>query len=153
MGSFEDTTMKDVLLLLPIVAVCLTISFLIRWRINIVALGYEEAQTKGINYRFYRALIIVMATLLTAGSVSVAGTVGWIGLVVPHIVRGMIGRNTRQTIPLSALFGAIFMVAADILSRTFTASEIPLSAVTGFFGTIIFIVILIIKRRSTVVND
>lgn len=153
MGSFEDTTMKDVLLLLPIVAVCLTISFLIRWRINIVALGYEEAQTKGINYRFYRALIIVMATLLTAGSVSVAGTVGWIGLVVPHIVRGMIGRNTRQTIPLSALFGAIFMVAADILSRTFTASEIPLSAVTGFFGTIIFVVILMIKRRSTVVND
>lgn len=153
MGSFEDTTMKDVLLLLPIVAVCLTISFLIRWRINIVALGYEEAQTKGINYRFYRALIIVMATLLTAGSVSVAGTVGWIGLVVPHIVRGMIGRNTRQTIPLSALFGAIFMVAADILSRTFTASEIPLSAVTGFFGTIIFIVILIIKRRLPIAHD
>lgn len=153
MGSFEDTTMKDVLLLLPIVAVCLTISFLIRWRINIVALGYEEAQTKGINYRLYRALIIVMATLLTAGSVSVAGTVGWIGLVVPHIVRGMIGRNTRQTIPLSALFGAIFMVAADILSRTFTASEIPLSAVTGFFGTIIFVVILMIKRRSASAHD
>lgn len=153
MGSFEDTTMKDVLLLLPIVAVCLTISFLIRWRINIVALGYEEAQTKGINYRLYRALIIVIATLLTAGSVSVAGTVGWIGLVVPHIVRGMIGRNTRQTIPLSALFGAIFMVAADILSRTFTASEIPLSAVTGFFGTIIFVVILMIKRRSASAHD
>ena len=118
-----------------------------------MALGYEEAQTKGINYRLYRALIIVMATLLTAGSVSVAGTVGWIGLVVPHIVRGMIGRNTRQTIPLSALFGAIFMVAADILSRTFTASEIPLSAVTGFFGTIIFVVILMIKRRSASAHD
>ena len=147
MGSFEHSTMKDVWLLLPIVAVCLTVSLCIRWRINVVALGYEEAQTKGINYRFYRGLIIVMATLLTAGSVSVAGTIGWIGLVVPHIVRLIVGRDTAKTVPLTVLFGAIFMVCADVLARTFTASEIPLSAVTGFFGTIVFVAILFARRR------
>ena len=147
MGSFEHSTMKDVWLLLPIVAVCLTVSLCIRWRINVVALGYEEAQTKGINYRFYRGLIIVMATLLTAGSVAVAGTIGWIGLVVPHIVRLIVGRDTAKTVPLTVLFGAIFMVCADVLARTFTASEIPLSAVTGFFGTIVFVAILFARRR------
>ena len=153
MGSFEHTTMKDVWMLLPIVTVCTVIAMAIRWRINIVALGREEAQTKGINYRFYRALIIVMATLLTAGSVAVAGTIGWIGLVVPHIVRLIVGRNTKQTIPLAIVFGAVFMVLADILSRTFTAAEIPLSAVTGFFGTIIFVAILFAKRRSAAIHD
>lgn len=153
MGSFENSTMKDVWFLLPIVLICLTASFAICWRINTVALGYEEAQTTGINYRFYRGLIIVMATLLTAGSVAVAGTVGWIGLVVPHIVRLIVRRNTVQTIPLSILFGSVFMVTADILARTFTAAEIPLSAVTGFFGTIVFVAILLIRRRSFVSHD
>ncbi len=153
MGSFENSTMKDVWLLTPIVVVCLTVSFIIRWRINIVALGYEEAQTKGINYRFYRGLIIVIATLLTAGSVAVAGTVGWIGLVIPHIVRKTVGRNTSRTIPLCALFGAVFMVLVDILARTFTAAEIPLSAVTGFFGTIVFVVILLVGKGATFSRD
>ena len=153
MGSFENSTMKDVWLLTPIVVVCLTVSFIIRWRINIVALGYEEAQTKGINYRFYRGLIIVIATLLTAGSVAVAGTVGWIGLVIPHIVRKTVGRNTARTIPLCALFGAVFMVLVDILARTFTAAEIPLSAVTGFFGTIVFVVILLVGKGGIFSHD
>ena len=94
-----------------------------------------------------------MATLLTAGSVAVSGTIGWIGLVIPHIVRLIVGRNTTQTIPLVALFGAAFMVIVDILSRTFTAAEIPLSAVTGFFGTIVFVILLVVKRRSIVTHD
>ena len=148
MGSFEDSTMDDVRMLLPIVLLCVIVSFVLRWRINIVAMGREEAQTRGINYRLYRGIIIVMATLLTAASVSVAGTIGWIGLVVPHIVRSIVGRNTARTIPLSILFGAVFMMIADILARTFTAAEIPLSAVTGFFGTIVFVLILLLKGRS-----
>lgn len=148
MGSFEDSTMDDVWMLLPIVLSCVAVFFVLRWRINIVAMGSEEAQTRGINYRLYRGIIIVMATLLTAASVSVSGTIGWIGLVVPHIVRCLVGRNTARTIPLSILFGAVFMMIADILARTFTAAEIPLSAVTGFFGTIVFVLILLLKGRS-----
>ncbi len=148
MGSFENSVAGDVWVLLPIVAVCSAISLAISWRVNVIALGREEAQTKGVNYRAYRTLIIMIATLLTAGSVAFAGTIGWIGLVVPHIVRLAAGRDARKTVPLCMVFGATFMIIADILSRCFTASEIPLSAITGFFGTVIFVVILFIRRKT-----
>lgn len=153
MGSFENSIMNDVYILLPIVAICSIILFAIRYRVNIVALGREEAQSKGINYRAYRTLIIIIATLLTASSVAFAGTISWIGLVVPHIVRLMVGRDTKKTIPMCMLFGATFMIIADILSRVFTTAEIPLSAVTGFFGTIIFVVLLFIRRDTIREND
>ena len=146
MGSFEQSTMADVYVLLPIVIICSIVILSIGWRVNIVALGREEAQTKGINYRLYRAL-------LTASSVAFSGTIGWIGLVVPHIVRLTVGRDTKKAIPMCMLFGATFMIIADILSRVFTAAEVPLSAVTGFFGTIVFIVLLFVRRDSIREND
>lgn len=153
MGSFENSQMSDVWFLLPIVGVCTVLTLIFSWRINIVALGREEAQTRGINYSVYRVAIIAVATLLTASSVAFAGTISWIGLVVPHIVRLLVGRNTRKTIPLCIIFGANFMVVADILSRCFTSAEIPLSAVTGFFGTIIFVAILFARRKSISERD
>lgn len=139
--------------LFSFVVVCTFVLIMISWRINIVALGKEEAQTKGINYTFYRTLIIVIATLLTATTVAFSGTIGWVGLVIPHIARLLVGRNTRKTIPLSIAFGGWFMIVVDILSRTFTASEIPVSAITGLFGTIVFVIILYINRRSVTTND
>jgi iron complex transport system permease protein len=153
MGSFEQSVISDVYVLLPIVVICSIVVLVMSWRINIVALGKEEAQTKGINYRAYRIVIIIVATLLTASSVAFAGTISWIGLVVPHIVRLMVGRDTRKTIPLSMLFGATFMIVADIMSRVFTAAEVPLSAVTGLFGTIIFVLILFVRRNTINEND
>ena len=153
MGSFEHSKMTDVYILAPIVAICVIIVLCISWRINIVALGREEAQTKGLHYNRYRFLIIGIATLLTASSVAFSGTIGWIGLVVPHIARLAVGRNTKRTIPLSIGFGSIFMVLTDIISRTFTASEIPISAITGLFGTVLFIIILIIRRKTINEND
>ena len=148
MGSFENSKMSDVLYLLPAVLLCLVIILIISYRINVIALGKEEAQTKGINYEAYKMLIIFIATLLTASSVAVAGTISWIGLAIPHIVRLFVGRDTTKTIPLSITFGALFMIISDILCRSFTAAEIPISAITGFFGTIIFIAIMS-ARRST----
>ena len=87
LGTFSKATMKDVWILLPIVAVCSLILYLIRWRVNIVALGRNEATTLGLNYTFYRGLIIVISTLLTAAAVAYSGIVGWIGLIIPHLVR------------------------------------------------------------------
>lgn len=152
MGSFENSKMNQVYIMIPIIIVCCTILLALSWRINIVALGKEEAQTKGLNYLFYRILIIAIATLLTASSVAFCGTVSWVGLVIPHIVRLIIGRDTKKTIPLCMSFGAIFMILVDIFSRTFTDSEIPLSAVTGLFGTVIFVLILVYKRKE-ITND
>ena len=148
LGTFSKATMKDVWILLPIVAVCALILYLIRWRINIVALGRSEATTLGLNYTFYRGLIIVVSTLLTAAAVAYSGIVGWIGLIIPHLVRLLVGRDSKKTIPLTIMFGATFTIVCDIISRSFTASEIPLSAVTGFLGTPIFIAILYARRKT-----
>ena len=148
MGSFESADMKRNYILMGVVVVCVVTLLLISHPINLVNQGKAEAQTKGINYNFYRGLIIVLATVLTAISVCFCGTISWIGLVVPHIVRLLAGRDAKRTIPLCITFGGTFMVVVDVLSRTFTDSEIPLSAVTGLLGTVIFVVILIIKRRK-----
>lgn len=148
MGSFESADMKRNYILMGVVVVCVVALLLISHPINLVNQGKAEAQTKGINYNFYRGLIIVLATVLTAISVCFCGTISWIGLVIPHIVRLLAGRDAKRTIPLCITFGGTFMVVVDVLSRTFTDSEIPLSAVTGLLGTVIFVVILIIKRRK-----
>ena len=148
LGTFSKATMKDVWILLPIVAVCALVLYLIRWRINIVALGRSEATTLGLNYTFYRGLIIVISTLLTAAAVAYSGIVGWIGLIIPHLVRLLVGRDSKKTIPLTIIFGATFTIVCDIISRSFTASEVPLSAVTGFWGTPIFIAILYARRKT-----
>ena len=148
LGTFSKATMKDVWVLLPIVAICSLALFLIRWRINIVVLGRNEAMTLGLNYTFYRGLIIVISTLLTAAAGAYSGIVGWIGLIIPHLVRLLVGRDAKKTIPLTILFGATFTIICDIISRSFTASEIPLSAVTGFLGTPIFVAILYARRQT-----
>lgn len=148
LGTFSKATMKDVWILLPIVAICALVLYLIRWRINIVALGRSEATTLGLNYTFYRGLIIVISTLLTAAAVAYSGIVGWIGLIIPHLVRLLVGRDSKKTIPLTIMFGATFTIVCDIISRSFTASEIPLSAVSGFLGTPIFIAILYARRKT-----
>jgi len=152
MGSFQNAKMTEVYIMFPVMLASCIALLLMSWRINIIALGREEAQTKGLNYKAYRISIIAIATLLTALSVAFCGTISWIGLVVPHIVRLIVGRDTRKTIPLCMTFGATFMILVDIFSRTFTDAEIPLSAITGLFGTIIFVIILVYRRKE-VYND
>src|SRR5690606_10036902 len=99
LGSFDKTEMIDIYIIGPIVIIGTIVLLIMRWQINIVALGEEEATTKGINYKRYRTVIIIIATLLTATSVAFSGVIGWIGLVIPHIVRLVVGRNTKYTIP------------------------------------------------------
>ena len=148
LGSFEKTVIKDVFIVAPIIIIGTVILLIMRWKVNVISLGYEEATTKGINYKRYRVIIIIIATLITAASVAFAGVIGWVGLVIPHIVRLVIGRNTKYTIPLSITFGGAFMVLSDILSRSVFQAEIPLSAVTGFIGVPIFIIILILSSNE-----
>lgn len=148
LGSFDKTEMLDVYIIAPIVIIGSIILLIIKWQINVVALGEEEATTKGINYRLYRLVIILVATLLTATSVAFSGVIGWIGLVIPHIVRLVVGRNTKYTIPLAITFGAIFMMIADILSRSIFQAEIPLSAITGIIGVPTFVLLLSFSKNE-----
>ena len=143
MGSFANATYQNIFFVFPVIVILFVILLLISHRINLIALGKEETETKGISYILYRNLIIVIATFLTATIVSNCGTISWVGLIVPHIVRALMGRNVNITLPFCAIFGATFTLVSDILSRTLSQSEIPISAITGILGSIIFTIILL----------
>ena len=149
LGDLSKVTMDDFYVILPVVAVCSIIAILLSWRLNIISLGPKEAKSLGVNYKINFVLLIAVATILTAISVSVAGTIGWIGLVIPNITRLLIGSNNKKLIPISMLIGAIFMVIVDMLSRSLAPNEIPLSVITGILGTPLFI-FAIYKRRKEI---
>jgi len=154
LGSFSSVNMIHFWILLPVILSCLIFIFIISGKVlNNISLGEEEAKSKGINYKAWRVVVLAIGTILTASSVSVAGAIGWIGLVVPHMTRLLCGHIAQRTIPVAALFGGSFMMVADILARTLTNSEIPIGAITGFLGIIIFIAILSIRRGQKYVID
>lgn len=149
LGDLSKVTMDDFYVLLPVVVVCSIVTIVLSWRLNIISLGQKEAKSLGVNYKVNFVLLIVVATVLTAISVSVSGTIGWIGLVIPNITRLLIGSNNKKLIPISMLIGAIFMVIVDMLARSLAPNEIPLSVITGILGTPIFI-FAIYKRRKEI---
>jgi iron complex transport system permease protein len=122
--------------------------FLMRWRINVLTLGDEEARTMGINATRLRLFIITFATLVTAASVSVSGMIGWVGLVVPHLARRLVGNNYWHLMPASMLAGAVFMLVVDNISRNLLQTEIPIGILTAFVGAPFFV--YLITRRGEV---
>ncbi|WP_408640965.1 FecCD family ABC transporter permease [Secundilactobacillus angelensis] len=146
LGSLAKVTVGNLVSVLPMLLVGMVILLVMRWRLTVLGLGDAVAQTMGINVARERRLVVLCATLLTAASVCLSGPIGWIGLVVPHMARMVIGPNTRYSLPLSGLIGAIFLLLVDTLARTLSAGEIPLSILTVFIGTPIFIYILATKK-------
>lgn len=142
LGSIAKLDIPSLLAALPMMIIGFIILIFFRWHLTIMSLGGQTAASQGINIERERLVIILAATLLTAGAVCLAGTIGWIGLVVPHIARRLIGDNARFVLPLAAIFGAAFLLVIDTLARTMSAGEIPLSILTGFIGTPVFIYIL-----------
>lgn len=134
MGSLATTSMSDIIMIVPAMLISMALLVVVRWRINILSLGDEEAGSLGINIRVIRGLAIVCATVTTACAVCISGTVGWIGLVVPHLCRMLVGPDNTRVIPLSIFVGASFMLVVDTVARTVTSGEIPLSILTGFIG-------------------
>lgn len=134
MGSLATTSMYDVVMVMPAMLISMVLLVAVRWRINILSLGEEEAGSLGINTKMIRGLAIICSTIATACAVCISGTVGWIGLVVPHICRMMVGPDNTRVIPLSIFAGASFMLFVDTVARTVTSGEIPLSILTGFIG-------------------
>ncbi|MCP3875118.1 MAG: iron ABC transporter permease [Desulfobacteraceae bacterium] len=115
---------------------------IIRWRINVLAMGDKEAQSLGIKVNITRIFIIVCATLATAGAVCVSGVIGWVGLVVPHMGRMMIGNNNKDLMPVTFCIGACFLVIVDDISRLISSSEMPLGILTALIGGPFFIYLL-----------
>lgn len=148
MGSLSGTTKKELALAAVPMAIGLIGLYLLRWRINILTLGDDEARTIGVNTNLVRLSVIVCSTLITAASVSVSGMIGWVGLVIPHLSRKVIGNNYRFLMPASMIFGALFLLMVDNISRNLLAVEIPLGILTAFVGAPFFIYLLTRKGET-----
>ncbi|MGW0172400.1 FecCD family ABC transporter permease [Rhodococcus sp. NPDC003322] len=147
MGSLATATYgKVAIAAVPIVSAGVVVLAL-RWRLNILSMGDEDATAMGLRPQRLRALLLGCVALITAGSVAVAGVVGWVGLVVPHLVRMMVGTDNRRVLPISALLGAIYLTVIDTLARTLTTAEIPIGILTAIIGAPFFVGLLI-KNRS-----
>lgn len=147
LGSLSRIQNYEILPLIPIffVSICLIIAM--RFRIDVMTVGEEEAQTLGIHTGYIRLAVIALATLLTSAAVSISGIIGWVGLVVPHITRMIVGPSFGKMGFLSAVFGGIFLLVVDTLARTLTSVEIPLGILTALIGAPIFIWLLVKGRE------
>lgn len=148
MGSVSSVKIEEILYVLPLIAIATIVLFLMNHRIDVVSLGEEEAKSLGINYKRNRLIIILCSTILTASAVAISGNVGWVGLVIPHLARVIIGNKSKDCLPISFLFGGVFMMIVDMISRTVAVDNIPLSIITGIIGAIIYSVVLIKKGRE-----
>ena len=148
MGSLAKVTQSDVLaIILPIVAAA-ALLIAIRWQINLLSLGDREAKTLGIRIGLTRNVIILCSTLLTACAVCLCGTIGWVGLVIPHLSRILVGPDNVKSIPVSCVLGSIFMLLIDTVARSATTLEIPLSILTGLIGAPFYLYILVKQRMK-----
>lgn len=145
MGSFGRTSYKNLALAGPLILISIFVIDKMRWSLNLLSLSEDEARSLGINVKKTRLIFILAATLITASSVSICGQIGWIGLIIPHLVRLMVGSNNLYTLPLGISFGAGFMVLIEALSRTVSVIELPISILTAIIGAPIFIILM---RRS-----
>ena len=138
MGSFSNASYSNLKLVGVPILVGIVGLLLLRWRINILSLGDEEAYSLGINPVRTRLVIIAMATFVTASCVTVTGVIGWVGLVIPHICRMLVGEDHKNLLPASCIVGAIFMIIVDIIARSATAAEIPIGILTALVGAPFF---------------
>ncbi|MCK5827405.1 iron ABC transporter permease [Candidatus Bipolaricaulota bacterium] len=149
MGGLGRANWAALAILAPVVLVSIGAIFFFARDLNALALGEEMAQHVGVNPETLYRWLLVLTTLLTAASVALAGTIGFIGLAIPHVVRLLLGPDHRQLIPASALAGGCFLVWSDLLARTaFAPAELPVGVITAFFGAPFFLYLLKTKGTS-----
>jgi iron complex transport system permease protein len=147
LGSLNNASNRDMAVVGPVILSGIVVLLMIRWRINLLAMGEEDARALGVDTRRLTAIIIVCATLISAASVSVSGIIGWIGLVIPHIGRLLVGPDNKYLLPVAVLVGASYLVTVDTIARTAIESEIPIGILTAMVGAPIF-AYLLKKSRS-----
>lgn len=134
MGGFYYASWNDVMMLVPLVLCGFLIIWFYSWRLNILSMGDEESRTLGVNPEKNKAILITIATAITAFSVSLVGIVAWVGLMMPHASRLILGPDNRFIIPASFLMGAIYLLICDTIARTLTPAEIPIGIITSLLG-------------------
>ena len=148
LGSLARVKPNSLFICGPLILVTGTIILLLRWRINVISLGDKEAQALGVSIIKERGIIIICATLLTAASICISGTIGWIGLIMPHFARVFVGQDNKKVIPVSMLLSSAFLVIIDSIARNLTGAEIPLGIITGFVGTPFFAFIVLKQQKN-----
>ncbi len=149
LGSLATADWHSVLLVLPYVVVCVTVCVLAGRALDVMSVGEDESRSLGIRVRQIRFVVVAASSLGTAAIVSAAGLIGFVGIIVPHIVRLLVGTSYRRILPISVFFGAAFLVFADTIARTIMApSELPLGVVTAVIGAPVFVFILSVRRVS-----
>ena len=143
MGSLSGTRMGTVKFAAVCMAVGLAPLLLLRWRMNLLTLSPDEARAMGVHTDRLRLAVILSSTVLTAAAVSVSGMIGWVGLVIPHLSRRIVGSDCRRLMPMSCLFGAAFLLLVDDMARCLTATEIPIGILTAFVGAPFFIYLMV----------
>ena len=149
LGSFTGVLPKDLAIGLPLIVIGVVVLWLLRWRIDVLALSEDEARSLGVDVKKLRIIVIVTATLVTAAAVSLAGTIGWVGLIIPHAARLLVGASFPRVLTLSIVLGAGFMLAVDTMCRTAFATEVPPGVATAFIGTPVFIALLALTFRRS----
>lgn len=142
LGSLAAVTNQDLVMMGPPIIIGIIILLMVRWRINLLSMGEEEAKTMGVDTGKLQAIIIVCSTIITASAVSICGIIGWIGLVIPHVARMIVGPDHKLLLPASIILGAFFLLLIDDLSRTVTSVEIPLGILTSIIGAPFFLYLL-----------
>jgi iron complex transport system permease protein len=148
LGSLAATSAADLVPLFGLVAVGTAVLIALRWRLNVMSLPEEEARALGIATRPLRIAIVAAATLVTSASVATCGIIGWVGLVVPHLARSLVGPDFARLIPTAAILGGGYLLLIDTLARTAASVEIPLGILTAVIGTPFFIWLLASMQRS-----
>jgi iron complex transport system permease protein len=148
LGSLSNISMSRLLPALGLVIVGLIPLVLLRWRMNVLTLGDDEARSLGVNVRQTRFVVIAAATLVTAGVTAMAGLIGWVGLVIPHIARMIVGPSFAKVLPVSILIGAGYLLTVDTVARNVSDVEIPLGILTALIGAPFFVWLLARGRRG-----
>jgi iron complex transport system permease protein len=138
MGSLSATSLKDLATTVPAIALGIIGLLLVRWRLNVLAMGDEEARSMGIKTEVLKGFVIFCATVVTASSVCVSGMIGWVGLVIPHICRMIVGPDHKVLLPTTLSIGASYLLVIDNISRTVISAEIPLGILTAIIGAPFF---------------
>jgi len=134
MGSLSKANYADIKWALLPIGIGTIGMLALRWRINVLSLGDREAKSLGVNTRLTRMRVVGSASMATAGAVCVSGTIGWVGLVIPHIGRMIVGNDNRKLLPMSFAIGSAFLLIVDNIGRTITPSEIPIGVLTALIG-------------------
>lgn len=147
MGSLSGIRLPDVAFALIPILIGILPLLLLRWRINLLSLSEEEARSMGVYSSRLRWITVLCATILTAASVSVSGLIGWVGLLIPHLGRKLVGSDCRRLLPCSMLLGALFLLLADDVSRNLLATEIPIGILTALIGAPFFLYLMTRKEH------